>query len=55
MGDQPIKYSQEIRYITERAIFTLAAEGLILEEIAPFVDVDKDILSKMNFVPKLRK
>ncbi|MDF2738394.1 MAG: ydiF, partial [Nitrososphaeraceae archaeon] len=54
-GHQAIKYGQEIRYITERAVFKLGAEGLILEEIAPGVDVDKDILSKMNFVPNLGK
>jgi acyl CoA:acetate/3-ketoacid CoA transferase len=54
-GHQAIKYGQVIRYITERAVFKLAAEGLILEEIAPGVDVDKDILSKMNFMPKLGK
>jgi acyl CoA:acetate/3-ketoacid CoA transferase len=54
-GHQAIKYGQEIHYITERAIFKLAAEGLILQEIAPGIDLDKDILSKMNFIPKVGK
>ena len=52
-GHQAIKYGQEILYITERAVFKLTARGLILEEIAPGIDLDKDILSKMNFMPKL--
>ncbi|MGE3859719.1 MAG: acyl CoA:acetate/3-ketoacid CoA transferase [Nitrososphaeraceae archaeon] len=52
-GHQAIKYGQEIRYITERAVFKLSVEGLVLEEIAPGVDIEKDILSKMNFLPKV--
>lgn len=28
---------------------------IILEEVAPGVDVDKDIISKMNFLPKVKK
>ncbi|HEY7080851.1 MAG TPA: CoA-transferase [Nitrososphaeraceae archaeon] len=50
-GSQAIKYEKEILYITERAVFRLTERGLILEEIAPGVDVDKDILSKMEFTP----
>jgi acyl CoA:acetate/3-ketoacid CoA transferase len=48
-----VKYGHEILYITERAVFRLAAGGLILEESAPGVDVDRDILSKMAFEPKV--
>jgi propionate CoA-transferase len=50
-GHQAIKYGHEILYVTERAVFRLAKQGVILEEIAPGVDIDKDIISKMNFVP----
>jgi propionate CoA-transferase len=32
---------------------TLSAEGLILEEVAPGIDLEKDIFSKMNFRPKI--
>ncbi|HET7642226.1 MAG TPA: hypothetical protein VFK40_01855, partial [Nitrososphaeraceae archaeon] len=54
-GHQAVKYEQEIRYITERAVFKLDYEGLILVEIAPGVDIEKDILSKMDFTPKIGK
>ena len=50
-GHQAIKYGHEILYVTERAVFKLAKEGVVLEEVAPGVDIDKDIISKMSFVP----
>jgi acyl CoA:acetate/3-ketoacid CoA transferase len=50
-GPQAIKYQKEIMYITERASFRLTNDGLILEEIAPGIDMEKDVISKMNFKP----
>jgi acyl CoA:acetate/3-ketoacid CoA transferase len=50
-GHQAIKYGHEILYVTERAVFRLVKEGVILEEVAPGIDIDKDIISKMSFVP----
>lgn len=50
---EAVKYGHEILYITERAVFRLAAGGLILEESAPGVDVDRDIVSKMAFEPNV--
>ncbi|HEY7079980.1 MAG TPA: CoA-transferase [Nitrososphaeraceae archaeon] len=52
-GNQAIKYGQEIMYITERAVFRLNERGLVLEEIAPGIDLHEDILSKMSFTPIL--
>jgi len=50
-GKQAIKFRKEILYVTERAVFRLTNEGLVLEEIAPGIELDKDVLSKMQFRP----
>ncbi|MGB5090316.1 MAG: CoA-transferase [Nitrososphaeraceae archaeon] len=50
-GPQAVKYNKEILYVTERAVFRLTERGIVLEEISPGIDIDKDILSKMEFSP----
>jgi propionate CoA-transferase len=50
-GSEALKYEKEILYVTERAVFRLTEKGLTLEEIAPGIDIDKDILAKMEFNP----
>lgn len=50
-GREAIKHSKEILYITERAIFRLTAQGVRLEEVAPGIDVERDIVNKMEFQP----
>jgi len=52
-GDYAISRKQPTIIITERAVFKFTEEGLILEEIAPGVDLEKDIIGKMNFKPKI--
>jgi len=42
---------QPVMFITERAVFTLEKDGLHLKEIAPGVDLEKDILAQMDFKP----
>jgi len=45
---------QNVIYITERCVFRLVKEGLELIEVAPGVDIEKDILAHMEFRPVMR-
>jgi propionate CoA-transferase len=45
---------QVVLFITERCVFRLCDEGLELIEVAPGIDLDRDILSKMDFVPVIK-
>jgi len=42
---------QTVLYVTERGVFRLTPQGLELIEIAPGIDIEKDILAQMDFQP----
>ncbi|CAN5628897.1 hypothetical protein BH23CHL7_BH23CHL7_24550 [soil metagenome] len=44
---------QQVRYITDRAVLELAEDGVVLVEVAPGVDVQRDVLDQMGFRPRV--
>jgi propionate CoA-transferase len=52
-GREARRRGQQVRYVTERCVFQLAEGGLELIEIAPGIDVARDILALMDFTPRV--
>ena len=50
-GRYAVMRNQPVYYVTERCVFKLTREGLELIEVAPGIDVEKDILARMEFAP----
>lgn len=49
------KRKQEVLFVTERAVFRLTDEGVLLTEVAPGVRLKEDILDQMEFEPLVSK
>lgn len=54
-GTYARKKSQPVLYATERCVFELTQGGLELIEVAPGIDVERDILAQMDFTPLINK
>lgn len=52
-GVYAFKRAQQVLYITERCVFRLVETGLELIEIAPGIDLERDILGQMDFRPAI--
>ncbi len=47
--------SQPVLYVTERCVFQLTPGGLELIEVAPGIDIEREILAQMDFEPIINK
>lgn len=54
-GDFSVTRRQPVYYVTERCVFRRGLRGLVLTEVAPGIDIERDILAHMDFVPKIRE
>ena len=52
-GKYALEKGTVVTYVTERGVFQLEKEGLTLTEIAPGVDLQRDILDRMHFKPRI--
>lgn len=53
-GEYAAEIGQPVLYVTERCVFRLTKRGLELSEVAPGVDIERDILAHMAFEPVIR-
>jgi propionate CoA-transferase len=53
-GAEALRRQQPVLYITERCVLRLGADGVELVEVAPGIDIERDILARMDFKPIVR-
>jgi len=54
-GTYAAEKGQPVLYVTERCVFLLTDHGLELIEVAPGIDIERDILPHMAFKPHIHK
>ncbi|MGH8630949.1 MAG: acyl CoA:acetate/3-ketoacid CoA transferase [Burkholderiales bacterium] len=52
-GRMGVERAQQVTYVTERCVIDLAAEGLVVREIAPGADLQRDVLGQAEFALKV--
>jgi len=54
-GREAFKRGQPVLYVTERAVFGLHEDGIELLELAPGLDLERDVLAHMRFAPRIAR
>ena len=54
-GRKMLREGRDVLYVTERAVFRLTIEGPMLIEVAPGIDIERDVLAQMDFRPPLAR
>jgi propionate CoA-transferase len=52
-GEYAAAQGQRVQFITERAVLVITREGLVVTEVAPGLDLERDVLGQMAFRPRV--
>lgn len=53
-GAYAAEVGQSVLYVTERCVFRRGPDGMELIEVAPGIDIERDVLAQMDFMPIVR-
>ena len=53
-GPTAVREGRQVLYVTERAVFELTPQGPALTELAPGIDLQRDVLDRMEFAPVIQ-
>ena len=53
-GERARAAGQTVLYVTERAVFRLDDRGIALEELAPGIELQRDLIDRMGFTPIIK-
>ena len=53
-GPTAVREGRQVLYVTERAVFELTPQGPALVELAPGIDLQRDVLDRMEFAPVIQ-
>ena len=51
-GDYAKRWNVPVTYVTERAVMELQEDGMVLTEVAPGLDLERDVFQQMDFRPR---
>jgi propionate CoA-transferase len=52
-GEYARRWNVPVTFVTERAVFEFRDGGLLLTEVAPGLDIERDVLDQMSFTPRV--